>query len=159
MEDFTVLHLATVLASCNTKGVVQMHQQLSLFSLLPSPLLPTPQIDPYWDVIEHPEDKPENYGVRGQVSNNTNSISKAMIKLILSVKDYLIIYIGGLFIVPQSSLYLCRWVKSEYPALTATEVLIVSRYLIRSAAAISQLHPDEKTYLDRAVSSLLASRN
>lgn len=81
-----------------------------------------------------------------------------MFKLILSVKDYLIIYIGGLFIVPQSSLYLCRWVKSEYPALTAIEVLIVARYLIRLATVVSQLHPDEKTYLDKAVSSLLASR-
>lgn len=80
-----------------------------------------------------------------------------MFKLI-SVKDYLIIYFGGLFIVPQSSLYLCRWVKSEYPALTAIEVLIVARYLIRSSSVMSQLHPDEKRYLDKAVSSLLASR-
>ncbi len=49
------------------------YQQLSLFSFLPSPLLPTPQLDPYWDAIERTENEREEYGVREQVLDSTSA--------------------------------------------------------------------------------------
>lgn len=81
-----------------------------------------------------------------------------MTKLILSIRDYLIVCFGAFGAIPSASLYLCQWIKTEYPALTGEQVLIIAAYLIRSAVVMPQVNPDQKIYLDKAVISILLDR-
>lgn len=79
-----------------------------------------------------------------------------MIKLILLIRDFLIVCFGANGSVSFASLYLCDYIKSQYPALTTQETLVIAAYWIRLKVGMHQLNPD--TEFDEVVSKLLATR-
>ncbi len=79
-----------------------------------------------------------------------------MIKLILLIRDFLIVCFGSRGAVSFASLYLCDFIKSQYPALTTQETLVIAAYWIRLKVGRYQLNPDIE--LDEVVSKLLATR-
>ncbi len=81
-----------------------------------------------------------------------------MFKLILSVKDYLTVCFDAYGAMPRASLYLCEYVKTEYPALTTEETLTIAACLIRLSTTTLQRNPTQKAELDKAVSNMLATR-
>ena len=81
-----------------------------------------------------------------------------MIKLILSIKDYLTVCLGAYGAMPSASLYLCEWVKAEYPTLTTEETLTIAACLIRLTTTTLQRNPTQKVELDKAVSNMLSTR-
>lgn len=81
-----------------------------------------------------------------------------MTKLILSIKDYLIVCFGAHGAIPSASLDLCDWIKSQYPLLTTDEVLIVTACLIRSLKVMHNLYPLQEAELNKAVHALITDR-
>ena len=79
-------------------------------------------------------------------------------KLLLSIRDYLIVWFGAGSAIPAASLELCDWLKSEYPLLNNEELLIVSATLIRSLKGLHQVYPLQHSELNRAVQGLINDR-
>lgn len=81
-----------------------------------------------------------------------------MFKLLLLIRDYLIVNFGARRVVLSASLDLCDWVKSSYPLLTSEEVLIVTATLISSVKAMHEFYPARQAELHEAIYALISNR-
>lgn len=78
--------------------------------------------------------------------------------ILLSIRDYLIVWFGAGNAIPTASLETCDWVKCRYPTLSNEEVVIVTACLIRSLKEIHEFYPLQQAELNKAAYSLINDR-